>query len=347
MSFKPPFRARRPKPRTRARTFSSPAPSQRTGSLPLRLVPPAPAAARSLRTRTPTMPLAGHGEIWATPETLAIYRRRHPTGRAGARAFRTASSSRARAAPLRLLPAGHVLGSAQVWLGTGEDSLLYTGDFKRGSLRTAAPAAAPAARDPPDRDDLRTARLRFPDRRARARLLAACREAFDGRQDPVLLAYAFGKAQEAAALTEAGIPTVLHGAAWKLLPEFEAAGIAFPLSRAYETGPAAPGRGPRRSARPARGRPSSATSRGGAIVYLSGWAMREASRADFDADVLLPMSDHADFDALRSTLRRRARAGRDAPRLRAGLRAHPCGARDPTARALGGREERPAREDDA
>jgi hypothetical protein len=34
------------------------------------------------------------------------------------------------------------------------------------------------------------------------------------------------------------------------------------------------------------------------IVYLSGWAMREASRADFDADVLLPMSDHAGFPEL-------------------------------------------------
>jgi DNA ligase-1 len=34
------------------------------------------------------------------------------------------------------------------------------------------------------------------------------------------------------------------------------------------------------------------------IVYLSGWATREASRADFDADVLLPWSDHADFPEL-------------------------------------------------
>lgn len=44
----------------------------------------------------------------------------------------------------------------------------------------------------------------------------------------IVLAYALGKAQEAAlVLTEAGIPTVLHGAAWKLLPEYEAAGFAF------------------------------------------------------------------------------------------------------------------------
>ena len=74
------------------------------------------------------------------------------------------------------------------------------------------------------------------------RLLAACREAIAGGETPLLLAYSLGKAQEAAAiLTDAGIPSVLHGAAWKLLPEFAAAGISLPLSRAYETGPPAAG----------------------------------------------------------------------------------------------------------
>jgi hypothetical protein len=34
------------------------------------------------------------------------------------------------------------------------------------------------------------------------------------------------------------------------------------------------------------------------IFYLSGWATRSAARADFDADVLLPLSDHADFPEL-------------------------------------------------
>ena len=128
--------------------------------------------------------------------------------------------------------------------------------------------------------------------------MSACREAFAEEKIPVLLAYGFGKAQDVAlALTEAGIPTVLHGAAWKLLPEFEAAGHAFPLSRAYETGPARAGEAlvvPPNCART----PVVRNVKRRRIVYLSGWAMREASRADFDADVLLPMSDHADFAEL-------------------------------------------------
>jgi hypothetical protein len=90
---------------------------------------------------------------------------------------------------------------------------------------------------------------------------------------------------------------VLHGAAWKLLPEFEAAGHAFPMSRAYETGPAQPGEAllvPPNCART----PVVRNVKRRRIVYLSGWAVREASRADFDADVLIPWSDHADFPEL-------------------------------------------------
>src|SRR6185312_10295809 len=35
-----------------------------------------------------------------------------------------------RAANIRLLPAGHILGSAQIYLESKGESLLYTGDFK-------------------------------------------------------------------------------------------------------------------------------------------------------------------------------------------------------------------------
>ncbi|HEY6052128.1 MAG TPA: MBL fold metallo-hydrolase RNA specificity domain-containing protein, partial [Thermoanaerobaculia bacterium] len=106
------------------------------------------------------------------------------------------------------------------------------------------------------------------------------------------------KSQEAAlALTEAGVPTVLHGAAWKLLPVYDAAGFSFPLSRPYDSGPATPGEAlivPPNCART----PVVRNVRKRRTAYLSGWAMREASRAENDADGLLPFSDHADFDEL-------------------------------------------------
>src|SRR5262249_33403542 len=92
-------------------------------------------------------------------------------------------------------------------------------------------------------------------------------------------------------------PTVLHGAAWKLLPEFEAAGHAFPASRPYESGPAREGEA--LVAPPSCSRTEMVRKiKRRRVIYLSGWAVREASRPEPHAGVLIPWSDHADFDDL-------------------------------------------------
>ena len=172
---------------------------------------------------------------------------------------------------------------------------------RRSSSRTAAVAAAqtPAASVLLTETTFGLPVFRFPSREELAqRLVAACRSALEEGKTPILLAYALGKSQEAAAiLSNAGLPTVFHGAAWKLLPDYAAAGFHFPLGRAYTDGPVAPGEVlivPPNCART----PVVQNIKKRRVIYLSGWAMRSASRADFDADVLLPMSDHADFDEL-------------------------------------------------
>lgn len=241
----------------------------------------------------------GHEELWATPETIAIYRRRNPEWAGQAQEMRYGERFERHGTTVELYPAGHVLGSAQVFFEREGRSLLYTGDFKRVSSPTAIPAASPPAEILATETTFGLPVFRFPERPVlEDRLVAACRRALEEEKTPVLLAYAFGKAQEVAlALTRAAIPTVFHGAAWKLVPEFEAAGHAFPISRAYETGPAQPGEAlivPPNCART----PIVRNVKRRRIVYLSGWAAREASRADFDADDLIPWSDHADFPGL-------------------------------------------------
>jgi Cft2 family RNA processing exonuclease len=264
------------------------------------LDPPAPAARAILSHAHADHAVAGHGEIWATPATIAIYRRRNPDWPGTERPLAYGEEVSQRGATLRLHSAGHVLGSAQVWLGgAGGDALLYTGDFKRRPARTCAPAEAPRARTLVTETTFGLPVFRFPGKDAlEERLVAGCREALGDGETPVLLAYALGKAQEAAAvLAAAGIPTVLHGAAWKLAPEYAAAGYPLPLSRAYETGPAAPGEAllvPPNCART----PVVRKLRRRRVFYLSGWAIREAARAETDADVLVPFSDHADFPYL-------------------------------------------------
>lgn len=241
----------------------------------------------------------GHEEVWGTPETIAVYRRRNPEWNGEAREIGYGERLERNGVTVELYPAGHVLGSAQVYFEREGRSLLYTGDFKRRLSRTAVPAAAPPAGILATESTFGLPVFRFPPTEVlEERLVAACHRAFEEKKTPILLTYAFGKAQEVAlALTRAGIPSVLHGAAWKLLPDFEAAGHAFPISRAYETGPAQPGEAllvPPYCART----PIVRNVKRRRIVYLSGWAVREASRADFDAEVLIPWSDHADFAEL-------------------------------------------------
>jgi Cft2 family RNA processing exonuclease len=294
--------------------------------------------------------VGGHGEILATPETAALYRLRHPGWTGTARTLSYGEPMESSGVTLRLVPAGHVLGSAQIHLATDGDSVLYTGDFKRRRGRTAAPAETPAARTLLIETTFGLPVFRFPDTpELEERLVAACREAIADGEIPVVLAYSLGKSQEAAAiLAEAGIPTVLHGAAWKLLPAYAAAGVALPdtLTRPYETGPPSPGEAlvtPPSTVRT----PMVRAIKRRRVIYLSGWALREAARAEHDADVRIPMSDHADFDALLAHVRDVAPEtvvtfhgfAQDFARIlaREGV----------DARTLAGREERPARDEDA
>lgn len=274
------------------------------------LDPPAAAPRAVLSHAHADHAAAGHGEIWATRETLGIYRRRHPEWAGTARELAYGEPVERDGARLTLVPSGHVLGAAQVRVEGPEGSTLYTGDFRLGPSRTAVPAEAPPADTLVTETTFGLPVFRFPPREeTEARLVETCRQAHADGAIPIVLAYALGKSQEAAlALTAAGIPTVLHGAAWKLLPEYEAAGFSFPLSRPYESGPAKAGEAlvvPPNCART----PVARNVKRRRILYLSGWAMREAARADFDADVLLPISDHADFDELLAHVER-VRPGR-------------------------------------
>ncbi len=234
--------------------------------------------------------MAGHGEIWGTPETIRIYRRRNPEWGGVAQEIPLGDHKEGHGAILEAFPSGHILGSAQWRFSNADSSLLYTGDFKRRLGRTAVAAQTPRARVLLTESTFGLPVFHFPARKAlEARIVEVCRQAIAQGETPVLLAYALGKAQETAMiLGDAG------GAAWKLLPEYEAGGFSFPLSRAYESGPPVAGEAllvPPRCART----PIVQKLKRRRVVYLSGWAMRAASRADFDADVLIPFSDHADL----------------------------------------------------
>ena len=81
----------------------------------------------------------GHGQVWATRETLAIMALRYGTAEGIALAY--GETRRFGGVDVTLVPAGHVLGSAQILLEHAGERVVITGDYKRRSDPTCLPFA--------------------------------------------------------------------------------------------------------------------------------------------------------------------------------------------------------------
>ncbi|MEO5774875.1 MAG: ligase-associated DNA damage response exonuclease, partial [Sphingomicrobium sp.] len=79
----------------------------------------------------------GHGEVWATPDTLAIMNVRY--GEQQGRPVAYGETVRLGEVDVSFVPAGHVLGSAQIVLDHGGEKVVVSGDYKRRSDPTCAP----------------------------------------------------------------------------------------------------------------------------------------------------------------------------------------------------------------
>jgi putative mRNA 3-end processing factor len=80
----------------------------------------------------------GHGEVWATPETLAIMGVRYGE-QAGGCPVTYGETIRVGEVDVTFIPAGHVLGSAQILLEWGGERVVVSGDYKRRADPTCAP----------------------------------------------------------------------------------------------------------------------------------------------------------------------------------------------------------------
>jgi len=195
-----------------------------------------------------------------------------------------------------LYPAGHILGSAMIYVESDEGSLLYTGDY-----RTPPSPATEGFEAPPQADFLITeATFGLPIYRWKTNEELAdevrtfAQHTLEEGYTPVFLAYNLGKAQEIMHLcSDLDHPIMIHGAGHKLCDVYDEAGIDLGPYEAYD----------RESC---EGKilvcPSSALSGGFAsnvrkkrISYCSGWAALESRRTQLTVDKLIPISDHLDF----------------------------------------------------
>src|SRR5205807_4501783 len=128
-----------------------------------------------------------------------------------------------------LLPAGHIFGSAQFFLSTENETLLYTGDFKLRPGKSAEPAEWRQADTLIMETTFGLQRYQFPPtEQVIGQIVAFCREAIDDGEVPVLLGYSLGKAQEVlCALDGAGLTPMLHGSVFQMTRIYEEFGQSF------------------------------------------------------------------------------------------------------------------------
>jgi len=239
--------------------------------------------------------------IYATPETAAIARLRLGDGNyvecAYGEAFEVAGSGAARAR-VTLLPSGHVLGAALVLIECDGERLLYTGDVKLHASRTCPPATVPEADVLITEATFGLPVFRFPPvEELEARIVTEAQDALAAGEVPVFLGYALGKGPEIAKiLADAGVPVVLHGAVHRIAEVYREFGVALGDAVAYERGQVV---GRALIVPPSvRGHPMLAAIKRKRVVAVTGWALLDASYDRHRADVLIPLSDHADFDEL-------------------------------------------------
>jgi DNA ligase-1 len=208
---------------------------------------------------------------------------------------------------LRLLPAGHICGSAMLHVTRIKDnaSLLYTGDFKTRRGRTAEPVNFLNADTLILETTFGLPNFEFPNpMEVEAGILRFIHDAFLDGETPVLFGYPLGKAQEALALlAEHGIPTLLHPAVAAMTAACREAGFDMLPEPVEFEGHAPAGHvviAPPNTIRSKllRGLKSTRT------AMLTGWALQPGSKYRFRVDEVFPLSDHADHPGLLECIKR-------------------------------------------
>ncbi len=201
---------------------------------------------------------------------------------------------------ITFLPAGHILGSAQVYVQQENgSSLLYSGDFKLDTGRTAEPLRVQQADILIMECTFGYPKYRFPAREElEQRLCRFVEDALENGRYPLVYGYALGKAQEAMKiLADRGFSLAVHGSVLHMAEVYSRHGIDFGHVTRFRKNddhrgkviilpPQARHQKQIRALQPSRS------------IFLSGWGVDPGARFRYGVDEVLPLSDHADFEGL-------------------------------------------------
>jgi putative mRNA 3-end processing factor len=240
------------------------------------------------------MPRSSNSSVYCSSNTCKLMERRGYEGEASILNFgEPLDTENAR---ITLYPAGHILGSAMIFVESDLGSVLYTGDYR------TPPSPASEGFDIPDQADhfITEATFGLPIYRwaSHEKLAEEVRsfasETIDDGFTPVFLAYNLGKAQEVMhMLAPLKHKVQIQGAGYKMCDVYEEAGIDLGNYETYN-------RNTCKSkilitTRSALNNGFASNVRQKRIAYCSGWAGREAARTQLTVDKLIPLSDHLDF----------------------------------------------------
>ena len=249
---------------------------------------------------------SGHGMVLATPETLAIMAARYGEDFAGAReALAYGQSVERDGVSVTLVPAGHILGSAQVVLRWKGMSIVVSGDYKRRRDPTCARFEPVACDVFVSEATFGLPVFRHPDDGHEVRKLLRSLQQFPERTH-LVGAYALGKAQRLICLlreADYNETIYIHGAMVALNALYESFGVAL--------GPLAPATTDRREKLEGKiviAPPSAVADKWSRRfadpipAFASGWMRVRARARQRHVELPLILSDHGDWDELTSTI---------------------------------------------
>ena len=241
--------------------------------------------------------IALHDEIIVSERTARLMRARLP-GKRTEHIIRFRERRTVNNVDLMLLAAGHIFGSAQFFLFTQGETLLYTGDFKLRPSKSAEPAEWRQADTLIMETTFGLPRYQFPPtEHVIDQVVAFCRETIEEGEVPVLLGYSLGKAQEIlCSLDGAGLTPMLHGSVYQMTRIYEQLDQSFCKYVRYNANdvggkvlicPPSANRSPMLEKIPRK-----------RVAMISGWAVDPNAVYRYQVDAAFPLSDHADYNDL-------------------------------------------------
>jgi DNA ligase-1 len=241
--------------------------------------------------------IAPHKEIILSERTARLMQARMPGSRIE-HVLPFGEPRRVRDVDLMLLPAGHIFGSAQLFLTHENESLLYTGDFKLRHGKSAEATEWREANTLIMETTFGLPRYQFPPtEKVIGEIVAFCRNAIDDGVVPILLGYSLGKAQEIlCSLDGAGLTPMLHGSVFQMTRIYEQFGQSFCEYVRYNKNDV----GGKVLICPPRAShsPMIDNIRRKRVAMISGWAVEPNAIYRYQVDAAFPLSDHADYNDL-------------------------------------------------